>query len=260
MVAQIPDTSRTEVTQMASLHERAAMLQALHQLVEPLSRALPGGVEVVLHNLEDLPNSIVAIHGNLTGRKVGDPATDMLLEQATSGTLETNVGYPARLPDGRPLRSATLVVRDSAGDPVATLCFNIDISAWHHVHAMAQQMIGAAEDPATAAAPTATGVGEDATVSGPATPAAATASPASPVSAETFVRDVDDLARTILDRAVAEQQVPVDLMRKEHKVAVVRLVKDRGFFLLRDAVEMIGNELGVSRFTIYNYLNEIGDD
>ena len=46
-------------------------------------------------------------------------------------------------------------------------------------------------------------------------------------------------------------------MRKEHKVEVVRLLKARGFFLLRDAAEMAGEALHCTRFSIYNYLNEI---
>ena len=54
--------------------------------------------------------------------------------------------------------------------------------------------------------------------------------------------------------------VPVELMQKRHKVAVVRDLKDRGMFHLRDAIDMIATTLGVTRFTIYNYLNEIADE
>ncbi len=49
-------------------------------------------------------------------------------------------------------------------------------------------------------------------------------------------------------------------MHKRHKLEVVRNLKSRGMFLLRDAVDMIATSLGVTRFTIYNYLNEIGDE
>ena len=76
---------------------------------------------------------------------------------------------------------------------------------------------------------------------------------------EAFVHDVDELAAAVLRQAVAEQDVPVSLMRKAHKVEAVRSLKRRGFFMLRDAVEMAAQALGVTRFTIYNYLNEIGE-
>jgi predicted transcriptional regulator YheO len=38
----------------------------------------------------------------------------------------------------------------------------------------------------------------------------------------------------------------------------VRALQSRGMFQLRDAVETVASSLLVTRFTIYNYLNEIG--
>ncbi len=96
-------------------------------------------------------------------------------------------------------------------------------------------------------------------------PSAAAAGEVAPVAdsgggepAETYVRDVDELAALLLRRAVQEVGVPVEVMRKKHKVQVIRQLQDKGFFLLREAVEQAAEALGVTRFTIYNYLNEIG--
>ena len=74
---------------------------------------------------------------------------------------------------------------------------------------------------------------------------------------EEFLRDVDELAQRVLARAVAAVEVPVDLMQKRHKLAVVQDLKERGFFLLKESVETAAQALGVTRFTVYNYLNEI---
>ena len=49
-------------------------------------------------------------------------------------------------------------------------------------------------------------------------------------------------------------------MQKRHKIAVVNDLKDRGFFMLKESVEMAAQALQVTRFTIYNYLNELGND
>lgn len=78
-----------------------------------------------------------------------------------------------------------------------------------------------------------------------------------PAPAELYFKDLDEAADQLLARVVEEVGVPVDLMRKQHKVEVVRLLKARGFFLLREAVERAAEELRVSRFSVYNYLNEI---
>ena len=45
---------------------------------------------------------------------------------------------------------------------------------------------------------------------------------------------------------------------RAQKQAVVRMLDERGAFLLRGAVDDIADVMGVSRITIYNYLNAIG--
>jgi len=51
----------------------------------------------------------------------------------------------------------------------------------------------------------------------------------------------------------------VDLPR-EKKQAAVRMLDERGAFQLRKAIEDVAAMMGVSRITIYNYLNAIRND
>lgn len=203
------------------LTENQIIIETLKQLVEPIGQSMVN-TEVVVHDLSALPNSIVAIHGDLTGRKVGSPATDLLLQQTSQHKFDSLVGYHSVLSDGRETRSTTIAVRNSAGEPVAALCTNSDIGVWQELSKVVSLMTDNTR-PAT----------------------------------EAYVQDVDELTDLLLQRAVALQQVPVELMRKEHKLEVVRQVRAGGMFLLRDAVETVAAALRVSRFTIYNYINEI---
>jgi predicted transcriptional regulator YheO len=50
--------------------------------------------------------------------------------------------------------------------------------------------------------------------------------------------------------------VPVGEMSRSQKQRVVRYLDGRGAFLIKKAVEDVAARLGVSRFTIYNYLDE----
>jgi predicted transcriptional regulator YheO len=50
-------------------------------------------------------------------------------------------------------------------------------------------------------------------------------------------------------------QLP-DLSR-EDKQRAVRLLDERGAFLLRRSVDEVADALGVSRITVYNYLNAV---
>ena len=44
---------------------------------------------------------------------------------------------------------------------------------------------------------------------------------------------------------------------REDKQRAVRLLDERGAFMLRRAVEDVADAMGVSRITVYNYLNAI---
>lgn len=217
-------------------------------LVEPLGRSLPSSTEVVLHDLSKLPDSIVAIHGSVTGRRVGDPTTDLLLKKLMELSGDHEVGYETRLPDGRRIRSSTMIIRDVTGQPVAALCINSDLSVWESVQDVVGSMLGIE----SAAGPRRVPV--------PARPVPIEEAAEPDEEAEIFVTDVEQLAAHLIRRAVSKADVPVELMQKRHKVEVVRDLKGRGMFHLRDAVDMVATALGVTRFTIYNYLNEIADE
>ncbi len=68
-------------------------------------------------------------------------------------------------------------------------------------------------------------------------------------------------AQGMLERLVAEVERElgaklVDLSR-EDKQRAVKLLNDRGAFSLRRSVEDVADALGVSRITVYNYLNAV---
>lgn len=69
----------------------------------------------------------------------------------------------------------------------------------------------------------------------------------------------DALGRMV---AAVEEQLgaPLAELSREQKQAAVRILDQRGAFLLRKAVESVGEMMGVSRITIYNYLNAIQAD
>jgi len=50
---------------------------------------------------------------------------------------------------------------------------------------------------------------------------------------------------------------PLPSLSREDKQRAVRLLDERGAFTLRRAVEDLADAMGVSRITVYNYLNAI---
>ncbi|MFJ5678490.1 helix-turn-helix domain-containing protein [Streptomyces sp. NPDC093097] len=62
-----------------------------------------------------------------------------------------------------------------------------------------------------------------------------------------------------LDHILAELQrrhgMPLSELDRKTKQSVVRILESRGAFSVRHGVETVAAALGVSRFTVYNYLN-----
>lgn len=235
-----------DVTQSIDGERLIAVFTAV---VEQLGQTLPRSYELVLHDLTKLPNSIVAISGEVTRRSVGDPATDLLLKQAATGRFESRHAYDTSLSDGRRLRSSTMIIEDVSGNPVAALCMNADLTLWEQLKSVSD-LVAATVGVGAAAPIHPAEEGAHVVIEFP--------DGASPH--EAFVHDVDELASHLINVSIQNIGVPIDLMQKQHKVEVVRDLKARGLFMLKDAVQLIASELGVTRFTIYNYLNQIAEE
>lgn len=204
-------------------------LRSAADFVPLIASVLPKHSEVLVHDFALMPNSIIAVSGNVTNRHVGGPATNYLLSKLASESFEDELGYHTRLPDGRQLKSATKVLHDDDGTPVGALCINIDLSKWEIARTVIDGLIGL-----------------------DAVPHRELTAPR-----EGFARSVEELAETLINEAVADIDLPIVSMKKHHKVAAVRTLHERGFFLIKDGVERLAERFGVTRFTIYNYLNEL---
>lgn len=239
----IPDGSTVlqlvEIERPSRSIDGERLLAIFTQIIEPLGRALPASSEVVLHDLSLLPNSIVALYGDVTGRRVGDPATGIRLRRDADGALRGEEAYETLLPDGRLIRTTTVLIHDVQGTPVAALCVTSDLSTWVSLQHLTEAMVGGIIDPH------------------PHSGHAVVEEDTAQAAEEHHTENVEELSHHILEEAIGSVGVPVELMKKRHKIHVVRELKAQGMFLLRDGIDIAAHALHVSRFTIYNYLNEL---
>jgi uncharacterized protein YqgV (UPF0045/DUF77 family) len=66
----------------------------------------------------------------------------------------------------------------------------------------------------------------------------------------------DGLSRLIAD-VERELGGPLDTLPRAEKQHAVRLLEERGAFEMRRSAETVAGALGLTRFTVYNYLNRI---
>jgi predicted transcriptional regulator YheO len=216
---------------------QAALVDAFRRFAQPLAASLGRRSEVVVHDFSRLPNSIAAVEGDLSDRPVGGPITGVLLGWLKTGELDDHLLYLGELDNGTPVQSSTFFIRDSVGSVLGSLCINMDISG---LIAMQDYIQGRLRPPE--------GVNWHLSV-----PRLGTGNEESP---EHYPQNLDSLTQSLIRDAVEALGVPIDLMRKEHRVNLVKLLDKQGFFLLREAAERLASEISVSRHTIYNYLNE----
>lgn len=217
--------------------ERQQLFKALHPVVQMLGTIVGHHIEVVLHDLKSPEASIVAIaHGHVSGRQVGssilsgpkddkgfNAALDALHRHGESEHVIAD-NYPTLTRSGRRLKSSTVVFRDSAGIAFAALCLNADLTLIEAAHTW----LGLLLQP-----------------NGIAT-AGATKEP-----------EMDLLMKEIIVDAVRRLGKPVAMMDREEKIQAVQAMLQRGLFIVKGGVERAAKALGVTRFTIYNYLEAL---
>ncbi|WP_215817388.1 transcriptional regulator [Pimelobacter sp. 30-1] len=240
----------------------------LASLVERLGAALPPTTEIILHDFSNMSATVVAVSGSVTGRRVGDPPTDLLLSHVANGAERDLYYYRTVLPDGRELSSSTIVVRSVDGEPIGAICVNNDLSPWRSVAELAamatqreQRAVFASAGPDEPDVAPAAIRQTPPDPGGPRPAVGAPQAPATPHSEirESFPRSIGELANTMVARSIESVGLPVSVMRKKHKMAIVADLRARGIFQLRESVDEIAAALQVSRFTIYKYLNELED-
>lgn len=206
----------------------ASMLQFLFQLAKGLSRQFGPNCEVVVHDLatNDQDSSIVAIeNGSVTGRKVGDGPSHVVLEALRGGreNLNDHLCYLTRTKDGKILKSSTIYIRDDDGAAIGIFGINYDIT-----------LMLAMEENLRSFTMTDTPQQEP----------------------ERISRNVADLLDELIDQSVALVGKPVALMTKEDKVKAIQFLNNTGAFLITKSGDKVCKFFGISKYTLYSYIDE----
>ena len=115
--------------------DKEATFALLKQISVGVAKIFAPHCEVVIHDFSDLERSIIHIDGNISGRKVGGGATDLLLTQARSGdTVRDFYNYQTSLPNGKKMKSCTMFLRDENGTAYGAFCINLDIGVFAGFH------------------------------------------------------------------------------------------------------------------------------
>jgi predicted transcriptional regulator YheO len=215
--------------------ERRLVFSVLKATLEAIGGVVGRNTEIVLHDLTKPESSVVAIvNGHISGRIVGSPVlvgpsqdlgfAAVLQSSGISNEPVVIPNYPTTGAGGSTLRSSTAVFRDTNGHPYASLCVNADLSGITAAHACLEQLLGSAINT------------EQKVLEQP---------------------DMEVLMAEIIQTALSGSNNANRLMNKKAKLEAVRQMQERGIFIVKGGIEKAAAALGVTRYTIYNYLDEI---
>lgn len=70
-----------------------------------------------------------------------------------------------------------------------------------------------------------------------------------------IVTNVTDLLDSLIEQSVLMIGKPAALMNKEEKVAAIQFLNDAGAFLITKSGDKISKYFGISKFTLYSYID-----
>ena len=79
-------------------------------------------------------------------------------------------------------------------------------------------------------------------------------------SGDTVVyHDVEDMLYSMIKESLERIGTPVALMTRDQKIEGIRYLNRRGVFSIKNAANIVARYYDVSKYTIYNYLNDAED-
>ena len=206
----------------------ASTLQFLFKLAKGIASQFGPNCEVVVHDLatNDPESSIVAIeNGQVTGRKVGDGPSHVVLEALRGGQaqLQDHLSYLTRTKDGKILKSTTIYIRNDNGTPIGIFGINYDITLMLAMETALKQFTATEKDEK---------------------------------EPEAISRNVSDLLDELMEQSVKLVGKPVPLMNKEDKLKAVQFLTDTGAFLITKSGDKVCKFFGISKYTLYSYIDE----
>ncbi|MDT7510367.1 PAS domain-containing protein [Bifidobacterium sp. H6bp9] len=233
----------------------SSSLQLFVPLVDFLGKILGPKTEVVLQNVRDFSHSVVAIaNGNLSGRTIGSPATDLVLhiwrnhEYDQHNYLTHYAGYTIQ---GHPVVSSTLFLRNSRGRVIGFLCINFDSSAFRQ--ASKELRRASAYLDALGLADPAAVLNDDRAASEESDAETGTGQS----TREVLSVNTDEVVTHNIAEFAAELGIPPARMNRQERLQLITRLDGSGVFLVKGSVDTVARALGISSPSVYRYLHTI---
>ena len=208
------------------MNDKECFFQNLQSLADAIVALFGRNCEACVHDLTSLHSSLVYIRGEVTHRRPGAPATDLLVKMINSPEGKGDVhSYCTTSSEGRSLKSTTTLIRDEGGRTIAAFCINFDTTEFYN----AGQALLPFLHPEIGVPP----------------------------STETFAHSAGETVEALFHNAVRAMGKHQTTMNVDEKKRLIAMLEADGLFQFKGAVEQVAKMMGITRFTVYNYLKRV---
>lgn len=207
-------------------------LEQLKKIAKGMALQFGNDTEIVIHDVNQLGTAKTVVHienGHISNRQVGDGPTHPVLEASIKGNLvDDRYAYLTRTKDGRVLKSSTMYIRDDFDQVVYIFCINTDITYFLDMTEKINRFIY--------------GETMQDKVSKP--------------EIEEITKNVNELMDDLLEQCERMIGKPATIMNKSERIRAIRFLNEAGVFLISKSMDYVANYFGISKYTVYNYINK----
>ena len=209
-------------------HERKLIFQNLEGIASALVETFGRNCEVAIHDFEKLPHSLVYISGDVTKRKPGAPVTDLVIKTLRrEGNEAKNIcNYKNTTKLGRIIKSSTAFIRDSQNKIIGAFCVNIDITDYLNSINLIENLVQTSDT-------------QHAEIK------------------ETFASSLNETIESLIEQVIRKTGKQPAVMTKDEKLELVSVLEINEAFSVKGAVQQVATLLGVSKYTMYNYIKTV---
>ena len=184
----------------------------------------PTGLEIIVHDLRQPESSIIAIfNSHITGRNVGDGTSDIGYKRLNN-EVEDLLNYHNTTPDGKPLKSLSQAIRNKKGELIGAFSMNLDLSTFQALQGYLNHFLNPTK--------------LDDTLKGE----------------QFFFLESQDSIRNVIDAYLKHNNLHLSALKRDDKRDIVDYLNTKGIFKVKAGISTVSSILGLSRSTIYRYI------
>ena len=203
-----------------------AILKRYFPIADIIAGTFGKECEVVVHDLEKPEQSVVyVVNGKVTGREKGQSFDHLIKNVLLSKDFKEDrlINYVFELNDGKKIRSSSLLIRDGKKKVIGMICINYDMTRYQVMQESLNSFLGMVAE---------------------------TEETPSEEPDQDVMEIIDDLIMKIIGNDDAKN------LNRKRCVELVKFMDEKGIFLVKGAMDKVAELMGVSRITVYSYLDE----